>query len=150
MKKRTFKFQCRIEQIVKLLQNGPLTYDQMYKACGFDPQAHIKAMTREGLMQVRKEQFGNNANFTRSIYFIESAPEAPTEDINGFSDRLRVMMGYIPMQRFSIDGHVTIFDDEEYFERNAEEIRNQAPCIGRRAFGSMQSSFGDLEIYGAA
>jgi len=150
MNKRTFQFQCRIEQIKKILAYGPMTYDQLYKACGFDPQGHIKAMTKEGSMQVRKEPFGNNGNFTRSLYYIETAPEPVTEDINGFSDRLRVMMGYIPMKRFSIDGKVTIFDDEEYFERHADEIRNQAPCIGHRSFGSMQSSFNDFETYGAA
>lgn len=147
MRKHSFKFECRKEQIVKLLAHGPMTYDQLYKACGFDPQKHIRAMTADGTMLIRKEPFGLNNNFNRNVYYTEAAPETVKEDINGWSDELRVLMGYTPMKPYFIEGRSMIFDDEEYFEKHQDEIRMQAPTVGTRKFGSLQASNGDLEMF---
>ena len=148
MKKHTFKFECRKQQIIKLLAHGPLTYDQLYKACGFDPNNHIKSMSADGSMLVRKEPYGKNDNFYRNVYYVPEAPEPVTEDLNGFTDALRLLMGYTPMRPYSIEGPLTIYDDEEFFEKYQDEIRTQAPTIGVRRFGSIQASNGDLEMYG--
>ena len=150
MNKRTFLFECRKQQIIKILAKGPHTYDELYKALGSDPNNHIRAMLRDGLILSRREKVGQNGNFSKHLYYLESQPETALEDINGFSDPLRVLMGYAPIGRYRIDGQVTIFDAEDYHDKHKEEIRRQAPCIGTARFGSMQSAFGDLEVYGAA
>lgn len=150
MKTRTPKFQARMDQLVRGLRHGPMTFDDLSKTLGFDPTNQLKALLKEERIRVRKEALGINGNFGRNVYFVDEASEPIKEDLNGFSDALRVMMGYAPMRQINIVGHTFIFDEEEYHELHKDEIRNQAPAIGAMKFGSMQSSFGELEVYGAA
>lgn len=149
MRKHTFKFEHRKQQVIKILSRGPLTYDGLYKALGADPSNQLRSMLKDGLIFSRKERIGQGS-LTRNVYYIEQQPEAATEDVNGFTDALRVLMGYTPIKPIHIEGHVTFYDDIEYHEKHREEILHQAPCIGAIKVGFIQSSSGEMEVYGAA